>query len=285
MSNESSPSNDVSARHTRRVNAFTLVELLVVIGIIAVLVALLLPSLASARLQAESVKCLSNLRGIGQCTMLYANLNKGHLMQPVGSSIYRFSQTTAAQIDEVMIGDTAIFYCPSNELAAPSTQPQVEPTDFYPPRNGGVWGTNSGRFLYWWVGNPPEKDCDVALVAKTSGGMTENFAPIGLGYVLYGDTDNDGTVRDEYMRRVGEKNADSIVICTDWSGQIGGTNRGWSFIHGKRGFVDPASVDAAAEAERQRRSWKNNLYGDGHAESKHPGEVKWRWGPGGPACW
>jgi prepilin-type processing-associated H-X9-DG protein len=64
-------------RPNPRLMAFTLVELLVVIGIIAVLIALLLPVLAGARIAARSVACQSNLRQIGQGLMMYANANDG----------------------------------------------------------------------------------------------------------------------------------------------------------------------------------------------------------------
>ena len=75
----------------RRSVGFTLVELLVVVSIIALLIAILLPSLRSAREHAKLAACLANLTGIGKASLTYAADDPGENMIPV---VTRISWTT-----------------------------------------------------------------------------------------------------------------------------------------------------------------------------------------------
>jgi prepilin-type processing-associated H-X9-DG protein len=69
-------------RNERHDLAFTLVELLVVIGVIAVLIGILLPALNKARQASQTVKCAANMRSAAQAMLLYANDNRGWLAGP-----------------------------------------------------------------------------------------------------------------------------------------------------------------------------------------------------------
>jgi len=76
----------INRRSIRDGSAFTLVELLVVIGIIALLISILLPSLGKARQQANTVKCAANLRNLMQAQQVYAAQNNGWMAGSANTS-------------------------------------------------------------------------------------------------------------------------------------------------------------------------------------------------------
>jgi prepilin-type N-terminal cleavage/methylation domain-containing protein/prepilin-type processing-associated H-X9-DG protein len=123
----------------QRKSAFTLVELLVVIGIIALLISILLPSLNKAREAAMATQCMSNMRQIGLAVSNYSSENRGFLppyrstaAAPYETMPYYFQHIPAVYYRE----DPRVMICPSDDLYIRSSVPQKRGP--YPRMNTGI---------------------------------------------------------------------------------------------------------------------------------------------------
>ncbi len=165
-------------RSKRLCRGFTLVELLVVIGIIALLISILLPALSKARDNAVRIKCLAQLRQLGQMVFVYAANNRGHI--PIGAM--ELSATTANLNEEYITDEmytalgfkdiedaqgnwnglplNPVWVCPANPV--PITNPVIQ---WLPLQYGG---------------------CGFAAntISAKYGGITTSFAYCGVGINL-----------------------------------------------------------------------------------------------------
>ena len=140
-----------------RPKGFTLVELLVVIAIIAVIIGILMPSLASARAQSKFVACGVNLRTIGQMIHTYALENKdriprGPSFRPIGYEMLLKDVEIATS--QLWTTEYKAMDCGANPPEPHCCPDDICPDDFYPAEYMGLGlltkkpGKIGNEFLY-----------------------------------------------------------------------------------------------------------------------------------------
>jgi len=130
--------------HSRKRSAFTLVEMLVVIGIIGILASLLIPVLSGARAAARDTKCMSNLSGIGKSVLLYIHRSGGYLPAcgpgsfPGGEGYNLWYRTLLPYVDT-----WEVYVCPSKYTSV------ADIPDRAPDEEGGTGGDMKYHMVHY----------------------------------------------------------------------------------------------------------------------------------------
>ena len=269
---------DSSPKQPSTPKAFTLVELLVVIGIIALLISILLPALSSARESANKIKCSANLGQIAVAVLMYEGQHKrlpGPVLPavldpatvnktpPILSTYYMARQWTSNNVLQPWVKSEQIWSCPS----AIDLKANASPVDPGSPYVNQVLG-----FTYH-INNNTRSDPPFYFGSHTSTQTAERQQPKKLAGVnaarrpedSYGFSD--ATYPASSLREVGVRSHSEIWMLTDLDGL--------NFTTGVSGdFGITATATPAAQRSfqpvhgKKGRYQRNYVFFDGHVETR-----------------
>lgn len=252
--------------------AFTLVELLVVIGIIAVLISILLPTLNKVRKSANTAQCASNMRQIALAMIFYANANEGRLPpcripdQGVSSTYpngwfwpnefarLRYIETQSSQdaLGRLVI-TSSVFRCPEGDVEIDPYVTNLRSTDATFPRDPR--NNMSVRFRY----GDPSVATWYMLNAKQAATITQlgntKDAPFILFHTNSGRNIDTDLANSRFTRTLAQiRKPGEVVMLLDGSEALIGIQ--WRYMAARHGQV----------TNNGRDGYANMAFFDGHVD-------------------